>query len=157
MLKIMVLTCSDRAHRGEYEDLSGKEIQDELAAFNPSWESERQVIPDDGEVIEKRIGEFSTRFDVVITCGGTGVGPRDLTPEATRRACDRELPGIAEMLRLRSLEETPFAVFSRGTAGVKGQTLVINLPGSLRAARFCTRLLAPLLEHGLRMLKGEGH
>ncbi len=157
MLNIVVVTCSDRAYRGEYEDLSGQEIVSGFTEFNPSWEVERRVIPDDGELIEKLIGELSDRCDVIITCGGTGVGPRDLTPEATRRACDRELPGIGEMLRMRSLEETPFAVFSRGTAGVKGRCLVINLPGSLKAARFCTRLIAPLLEHGLRMLKGEGH
>ena len=88
---------------------------------------------------------------------GTGISPRDVTPEATRRFCERELPGIAEMLRARSYEETPMAVLSRGCAGLKGRTIVVNFPGSLKAASLCVRLLIPVMEHALSMLRGEGH
>ncbi len=157
MPAILVVTCSDRAYRGEYEDQSGREIVELLLEYNPVWKVERRLIPDEADLLEKLLLEACSGYDVVITCGGTGIGRRDITPEVTRRVCDRELPGVAEMLRMRSLSETPFSVFSRGTAGVRGQTIVVNLPGSVKAARFCTRQLMPLLEHGLRMLRGEGH
>ncbi len=157
MLAILVITCSDRAFKGEYQDLSGEEIAGLLAEFNPAWKVERRLIPDEKETLEECLVEFSQRFDVIITSGGTGIGPRDITPEVTRRVCDRELPGVAEMLRMRSLSETPYSVFSRGAAGVRGNTIIVNLPGSVKAARFCTRQLMPLLEHGVRMLSGDGH
>jgi len=95
--------------------------------------------------------------DWILTTGGTGPSPRDVTPEATREFCDRELPGLADFLRARSLAETPFAVFSRGLAGMRGATFVVNFPGSEKAARFCAALVAPLMEHGLAMARGEGH
>jgi len=157
MLAILVITCSDRAFRGEYEDLSGVEISALLKEFNPTWKVERRLIPDDRDTLAQYLLDFCNDYDVIITSGGTGIGPRDITPEVTRSICDRELPGIAEMLRMKSLSETPYSVFSRGLAGVRGSTLIINLPGSLKAARFCTQQLMPLLEHGIRMLKGDGH
>jgi molybdenum cofactor synthesis domain-containing protein len=95
--------------------------------------------------------------DWILTTGGTGPAPRDRTPEASRAFCDREMSGIAEYLRSRSLEETPNAVFSRSYAGMRGPVYVVNLPGSERAARFCAALLAPLLVNGTRMARGEGH
>jgi molybdopterin adenylyltransferase len=157
MLAILVITCSDRASRGEYQDLSGAEIVRLLREFKSEWKVEKILIPDDRELLRAQLIEGAARHDVIITSGGTGIGPRDITPDVTRDLCDRDLPGLAEMLRMKSLEQTPFAVFSRGFAGVLGQTIVINLPGSLKAARFCTEQLLPLLEHGRGMLSGDGH
>jgi len=94
---------------------------------------------------------------VVLTTGGTGVAARDVTPEATRRFIDREAPGLAEYLRLESHKETSHAVFSRGIAGMRGACYVVNAPGSVKAARLCTRVFAPLLEHGVAMASGKGH
>jgi molybdenum cofactor synthesis domain-containing protein len=95
--------------------------------------------------------------DWIFTTGGTGPAPRDVTPEATLAFIDREMPGLAEYLRLESLKETTHAVFSRGTAGMKGSSYVVNAPGSVKAARLCARIFAPLMEHGVRMAQGQGH
>jgi len=155
-LKILVVTISDRAFRGEYEDLSGPAVRDILVESVPGCSVETTVVPDD----EKRILaalEAGLAGDVIITTGGTGLGPRDMTPEVTEKFCDRGVPGISEMLRAGSLGETPNAALSRGWAGVKGSTLVVNIPGSARGASFCARLLAPLLTHAVRMMGGEGH
>lgn len=157
MLAIRVITCSDRAFRGEYEDLSGKEIVRLLREYNADWVVERSLIPDDEHQLEEKLIQYSGQVDIILTSGGTGMGPRDITPEVTRRICERDLPGIAEMLRMKSLQETPFSVFSRGRAGLKNGTMIINLPGSLKAARFCTLQLVPILEHGVQMIRGGGH
>lgn len=157
MLAILVITCSDRAFKGEYEDLSGQEIVRLLQGFNAAWRVERRLIPDEPAMLRRHLIDGAAGFDIIITSGGTGIGPRDVTADVTREVCDRELPGIAEMLRMKSLDQTPFAVFSRGMAGVLGKTIIINLPGSLKAARFCTEQILPLLEHGRGMLAGDGH
>lgn len=155
-MKILVLTISDRAARGEYEDLSGPAVEKILAGGIPGAETERLVVPDEPADIE-RILRAPRGIDVIITTGGTGLGPRDCTPEITRRLCDRLVPGIAEYLRLKSLDETIHAVTSRGTAAVRGTTLIVNLPGSVEGASFCAELLLPILPHAVRMIRGEGH
>ena len=96
-------------------------------------------------------------IDLIVTTGGTGAAPRDHTPEITRNLCDRLVPGIGDYLRMKSLEQTIHAVTSRGTAAVRGQTLVVNLPGSVEGAAYCAGLLVPILPHAVRMIRGEGH
>ncbi len=155
-MRIAVVTVSDRAAAGVYADRSGPAIEECLRAALPEAEIEREVVPDGESSVLAALGRHPDA-DWIITTGGTGPSPRDRTPEATRAYCDRAMPGIAEYLRLRSLEETPNSVFSRGEAGMRGMQYVVNFPGSERAARFCAALLAPLLEHGVKMARGEGH
>ncbi len=155
-MKILVLTISDRASRGEYEDLSGPAIEKILSKKIPGADITRAIVSDDRSGIEKKFGE-SLDYDVIITTGGTGLGPRDNTPEATESFCDREIPGIAEYLREESRRETVNAVLSRGRAGMKGDTLIINLPGSVKGAVFCAELLGGIIPHALNMIKGVGH
>jgi len=157
-LKIAVVTISDRASRGEYEDRSGPEIERTLAEALPSAAIAREIASDDEGAIRSALDRaVSAGADWIITSGGTGPSPRDRAPEATRSWMDRELPGIAEALRAASLAETPFAVFSRGVAGMRGAVFVVNLPGSPAAARSGALFLAPILEHGAAMARGSGH
>lgn len=155
-MKILVITISDRASRGEYEDLSGPAVKEILEEMIPGREVEVIVVPDEEHEITRAL-ESGLGGAAIITTGGTGLGPRDITPEVTERFCDRAVPGISEMLRAESLKETPNAVLSRGYSGMKGRTLVVNIPGSMRGAAFCARLLAPLLIHARGMISGEGH
>ena len=155
-MKILVVTISDRASRGEYEDLSGPAVKEILEEEIAGAEVEVVIVPDEEDEIERAL-ESGLSGDAIITTGGTGIGPRDITPEVTGRFCDRAAPGISEMLRAESLKETPNAALSRGYAGMKGSTLVVNIPGSVRGASFCARLLAPLLIHAEGMISGEGH
>lgn len=155
-MKVSVITISDRASRGEYDDRSGPAIETILLAAIDGCVVTRYIVPDDREEIEHAFME-SLGADAIITTGGTGLSPRDITPEVTADFCDRLIPGIAEMLRFESFKETPNATLSRGTAGIKGNTLIINLPGSIRAVEFCTRLIAPILTHAIKMVAGEGH
>jgi len=155
-VRIAVITVSDRASAGVYADRSGPAIVETLSGILRGAEYESEIVPDGEESVIAALGRHVSA-DWILTTGGTGPAPRDRTPEATRSFCDRAMPGIAEYLRARSLEETPNAVFSRGEAGMKGFQYVVNFPGSERAARFCALLLAPLMEHGVKMAKGEGH
>lgn len=155
-MKVAVVTVSDRASRGEYEDKSGPEIVRVFSAAYPDAEIATSVVPDGVESLLEAFGRFADA-DWIVTTGGTGPAPRDLTPEATSRWIDRELPGIAEALRAKSLLETPFAVFSRGQAGMRGPQYVVNLPGSVKGARSGAEFLAPLLAHGADMAAGKGH
>ena len=155
-MRVAVVTISDRASRGEYEDLSGPEIERLVLARFPGAAVSRRVVPDDLEAILDALGA-EAGAEVVLTTGGTGLSPRDVTPEATRRFCDREAPGIAEALRAQSYAETPAAMLSRAYAGLRGSCLVVNLPGSPKAVRRCMEVLGPVLEHALRMIRGEGH
>ena len=155
-MRVAVVTVSDRASRGEYDDLSGPEMVAVFRELVPGIEIERAVVPDDTPAIVAALERFSS-FDWIFTTGGTGPAPRDVTPEATLEFIDREAPGLAEYLRLESLKETSHAVFSRGVAGLRGATYVVNAPGSIKAARLCARIFAPLLEHGVKMAHGQGH
>jgi molybdopterin adenylyltransferase len=153
---VTVLTISDRASRGIYEDRSGPEIEAVLRAELPRAEIRRDIVPDEPAEIEAAFRRHADA-DFILTNGGTGIGPRDVTPEVTAAWCERLLPGIAEALRARSLTETPMAMLSRGTAGLKGRTIIVNFPGSVKAARLGAQTLAPVMEHALEMLRGEGH
>jgi molybdopterin adenylyltransferase len=155
-VRIAVITVSDRASAGVYADRSGPAIVETLLATQPEALIETEIVPDGEDSVLAAL-ERHPEADWILTTGGTGPAPRDRTPEATAAFCDRAMPGIAEYLRLRSLEETPNAVFSRGAAGMKGFQYVVNFPGSEKAARFCAAVLAPLLEHGVKMAHGEGH
>lgn len=155
-MKVAVITVSDRASRGEYDDLSGPEMETVFRSLVPGIEVERAIVPDEKPAILEALGRFAG-FDWIFTTGGTGPAPRDVTPEATAVFVDREAPGLAEYLRLKSLEETSHAVFSRGMAGLHGATYVVNAPGSVKAARLCATIFAPILEHGVRMAHGQGH
>jgi len=134
-IKFAVLTISDRCSRGERIDASGPALVD--AIQSAGWSIVyTAIIPDEYELIKSTLLELSTRSiaDIVLTTGGTGLSPRDVTPEATTAVIDRPLPGLAEAMRLESLKITPHAMLSRSTAGIQGKTIIINLPGSTRAA-----------------------
>jgi len=155
-VKIAVITISDRASKGMYEDASGPAIERVLRERCENAAIERAIVPDGADSVFEALLRYGDA-DWIVTTGGTGPSPRDQTPEATARYCDRLLPGIAEYLRSKSLEQTPFAVFSRGIAGMKGTHYVVNFPGSVAAAAFHAELLAPLLDHGVSMALGKGH
>jgi len=155
-VKVAVITISDRASRGEYEDISGPEIEKEIRARYPSAEVSRFVVPDEPKEILSAL-ESQAGVDFILTTGGTGLSLRDVTPEVTRRFCEKEIPGIAETLRAQSYEETPAAMLSRAFAGLRGSTVVVNFPGSPKAVRLCMRVLGPVMEHALRMIHAEGH
>ena len=127
-----------------------------LKELIPGLEVRRIVVPDEKEAILAALEDHAD-CDWIFTTGGTGPAPRDVTPEATLAFIDREMPGLAEYLRLESLKETAHAVFSRGVAGMKGSSYVVNAPGSVKAARLCARIFAPLMEHGVKMAHGQGH
>ena len=133
-----VLTASDRASAGDYEDLSGPAIEKFLSeAVTSSWEIVRCLVPDEQSLIEASLEELvdSEGCSVVVTTGGTGPAPRDVTPEATEAVCERMLPGFGEQMRAVSLRHVPTAVLSRQTAGIRGSCLILNLPGSPRSIR----------------------
>jgi len=155
-VRVSVITISDRASRGEYEDLSGAELEREVLTRFPGSIVTRHLAADEVPQILAAL-EAASDSDFILTSGGTGIGPRDVTPEASRQFCDREIPGIAEALRAHSLAETPAAMLSRGIAGVRGSCIVVNLPGSPKAVRRCMEALGPVMEHALAMLRGEGH
>ena len=155
-MRVAVITISDRASRGEYADLSGPEIEREVLARYPDASVSRRVVPDEPVGILAAL-EASADSDFILTTGGTGLSPRDVTPETTRQFCDREIPGIAEALRAQSYAETPAAMLSRAYAGVRGRCIVVNFPGSVKAVRRCMEVLGPVMEHAVRMLRGEGH
>lgn len=155
-MELLVLTVSDRASKGIYEDRSGPALELLLRSSFPSSIIHLAVVPDEQPEIIAAFVKFA-QCDFIITTGGTGISPRDVTPDATASWCDRLIPGIAEYLRTASMQQTPHAVFSRAVAGVKGKTIVVNVPGSVRGAIFCVELLVPLMEHAVKMLAGGGH
>ena len=155
MLAIAVITVSDRAFNKEYEDISGPVIQDILFAALKA-DISIAVVPDEKPSLQKALRDNADK-DIILTTGGTGLSPRDITPEATREVCDREIPGVAEWLRRESVPETGNAVLSRGYSGLMGKTIVVNLPGSVKAASFCARLLVQVLEHAVEMVHGGKH
>jgi molybdenum cofactor biosynthesis protein B len=148
-----VLTVSDRVSRGEADDRSGDALAELLAA--DGYEVERRLVPDEREQIAGALRDLAGSARVVLTTGGTGLAPRDVTPEATRDVLDREAPGIAQAIRADSIAKTPHGLLTRGLAGVVGSALVVNLPGSTGGVRDGYAVLRPALEHALRLLADE--
>jgi molybdenum cofactor synthesis domain-containing protein len=152
-VKVAVLTVSDGVAEGSREDGSGDLLASLLAG--EGFDVERRVVPDERESIAEAIAELAEDSAVVLTTGGTGLGPRDVTPEATGEVLERIAPGIAEALRANSLTKTPHALLSRGLAGVRGRALVVNLPGSPGGCRDGFAVLQPALKHAVELLAGE--
>lgn len=157
-MKIGVLTISDRGARGEYEDRSGPLIVSIFQSRTPWAMTHQAIIPDEIDTIANTLITWADEgVNLILTTGGTGFAPRDITPEATRRVIERETPGIAEALRAESLKITKHAMLSRAVAGIRGQTLIINLPGSPKAVRENLDVLLPVLPHALELLTDAPH
>ena len=157
-LRIGILTVSDRVSAGEMADRGGPAIRDALR--NPDWTvAHETVVPDDLDRIAAALRRWAdeTRLDVIFTTGGTGLGPRDVTPEATLSVATRIVPGVAEAIRIASLQQTPHAMLSRAAAGIRGATLIINLPGSPTGAAEGVEVVRPILEHAVQILRGGRH
>lgn len=154
--RAVIITVSDRGARGEREDGSGPEIARLIQSMGMEIVG-RQVIPDEKEVISQALMNWSDaeKTDLILTTGGTGVSPRDVTPEATREVIEREIPGMAEAMRRQSMIVTPHAMISRALVGIRGRTLIINLPGSPKGARENLNVLLPALTHAIEKIKGD--
>ncbi|HEY8806061.1 MAG TPA: MogA/MoaB family molybdenum cofactor biosynthesis protein [Candidatus Limnocylindria bacterium] len=153
-LKAAVITISTKGAAGKREDESGPAIREALEAAGIKV-VHTKLVADGVTPVGNAIREASQKANIVITSGGTGLSPNDMTPEATRRVIDRETPGVAEALRAHSLTKTPHGMLSRGVAGTLGQALVVNLPGSPKAARESLEVLIPVLAHAVELLAGE--
>ncbi len=154
-MRVGILTVSDKGARGEREDRSGPALQEMMTAAGAEIARAR-IVPDEPEFIKAALVEWSDEgLDLVLTTGGTGFSPRDWTPEATRAVIEREAPGIAEAMRRAGMDKTPTAMLSRGVAGIRKSTLIVNLPGSERAARESLEAIMEALPHGIEVLKGQ--
>ena len=158
MIRAAILTVSDSCSEGTRDDLSGPAIKEILEA-NEFEVCQTEIVPDDHDAIINELEYFADELavDIVLTTGGTGLGPRDITPEATKAVCQRMVPGLAETMRAEGLKKTPNAILSRSAAGVRGDTLIINLPGSQKAVRQCLDVILPVLSHAVKMMQGGGH
>jgi len=156
MITVGILTMSDKGSRGEREDISGAVIKEMIAGL-PAEVKAYEVIPDETAAIEAKLKEWadSLSLDLVLTTGGTGVTPRDVTPEATRAVIERELPGMSEAMRAESLKKTPNAMISRAVCGIRKTTLIVNLPGSPRAVKENLAVVMPALKHTVEKIKGS--
>ncbi len=155
-LRVFVLTLSDRSAAGEREDLSGAAIVELLISGKGGAQAEiveRKILPDDREAIQRTLMEVADqhRAEVILTTGGTGLGPRDVTPEATLAIIDRRIPGMEEAMRRAGMAHTPYAMLSRAVCGMRGQTLIINLPGSPKGVRECLEVILPVLTHAVEL------
>jgi len=156
LIRAGVLTLSDKGSRGEREDLSGPEAARMLRAIGIET-VHSEVVPDEADIIAAKLVEFADvrKLDLVVTTGGTGVSPRDVTPDATLAIIDREIPGMAEAMRRESMLKTPHAMISRAVAGIRGTTLIVNLPGSPRGVRENLAVILPALQHAIEKIKGD--
>jgi molybdenum cofactor synthesis domain-containing protein len=153
MISIAVLTLSDRGSRGEREDKSGPII---VGMFSGIGEVRHyDILPDERDLIRNKLLEYIGKVDLILTTGGTGLSPRDVTPEATKDVIEREIPGIAEAMRMEGLKKTNRAMLSRAIAGVSGQTLIINLPGSPAAVRENLEVIIDVIPHAIEKIKGS--
>ena len=155
--KIGILTVSDRASRGEYEDLGGPAIADYLnEVLDSSWETVPRVIPDNRSTIEQTLIELADEQGccLIVTTGGTGPAARDVTPEATEAICEKLMPGFGELMRKVSLQYVPTAILSRQTAGIRGNTLIVNLPGSPKAIAQCLDAVFPAIPYCIDLIEG---
>ncbi len=154
-MNIGVLTVSDRGSRGEYEDLSGPLIVSIINANTPWQISHQAIVPDELDLLVQTLTQWCNEgVNLLLTTGGTGFSPRDITPEATRRVIERETPGITEAIRAKSLKITKHAMLSRAVAGIRGDTLIINMPGNPKAVRENLDVLLPVLPHALELIIG---
>jgi len=154
MITVAVLTLSDKGSKGEREDESGlliqtilKDIKAEITYYD--------ILPDDKELIKEKLIEYSSKVDLILTTGGTGLSPRDVTPEATLEILDRQVPGIAEAMRSEGLKITKRAMLSRAVAGVKGKSLIVNLPGSPKAVKESLSIIIDVIPHAIEKIKGD--
>lgn len=156
-MKIGRITISDRASAGIYEDRSGPEIENVLREFFSGASFEAAIVPDEVDLIASALKQFAdeSKCDLVVTTGGTGISVRDVTPEATRKVLEKELPGFGEIMRVQSFVKVKTAVLSRATAGTRGRTLIVNLPGKPTAVRECLEILAPAIREGMAHLRGD--
>ena len=155
--KIAIITVSDRASAGIYEDISGKAIIDTLNEYLTSpWEAVYKIIPDEQEIIENTLKSVvdNDNCHLVVTTGGTGPAARDVTPEATEKVCDRMMPGFGELMRAESLKFVPTAILSRQTAGLRGSSLIVNLPGKPKSIRECLDAVFPAIPYCLDLMNG---
>lgn len=158
MFTVGILTVSDKGWRGERQDRSGEAIREILSRLDARIIN-YDVVPDDKELIAKKLVQWADgeKVDVIITTGGTGLSPRDVTPEATLAIIDKVVPGFAEAMRGESLKKTPMAMLSRAVVGTRGKCLIINLPGSPKAVRECLEPILPALPHAMETLKGQAN
>jgi len=157
-IRTAILTVSDMCSQGKREDTSGQTIE-EMLPEDRFEVCEKTIVPDDYQTITRALKRFSDelKVEIVLTTGGTGLGPRDVTPEATTAVCDRMAPGFSEILRSESYKKTPNAMLSRGVSGMRNNTLIINLPGSPKAVRECMEIILKVLPHAVDMMHGGGH
>ncbi len=158
MYKVAVLTISDKCSKGQREDKSGKIVQ-ELVPKLPGEVVRYEIVPDEPPMIKEKLIDYcdNLKVDLVLTDGGTGFTERDRTPEATREVIEKEVPGIPEAMRIGCLGFSPRAMLSRGIAGIRGKTLIINLPGSTKGAEESLKAVLDTLPHGLDMILGKEH
>ena len=155
-IRAVILTISDKGHSGERVDRSGPTLAAWLAERDVEI-TETMILPDEMEKISAALAEWSDvgRCDLILTTGGTGVSPRDITPEATRKVIDREIPGMGEAMRAASLAKTPFAMISRAVAGIRGRTLIVNLPGSPKGAIENLEAIWAAVPHAVKKIQGD--
>jgi molybdopterin adenylyltransferase len=157
MIRIGIINVSDRASQGIYEDLPGKAIVQTLNEYLVSpWEKEYAIIPDEQVLIEHTLKEMADQKNccLIVTCGGTGPAKRDVTPEATEAVCDKMMPGFGELMRMESLKYVPTAILSRQTAGIRNETLIVNLPGKPKSIRQCLDVVFPAIPYCIELLTG---
>jgi molybdopterin adenylyltransferase len=157
-IRAVVITVSDRCARGEQEDLSGVELELLLRRAGAEIVA-REVLSDNREQLATWLERYSERDDVnvIVTTGGTGLSPRDNTPEATRSVIEREVPGLSEAMRAETLRQTPTAMLSRAVCGIRARTLIVNLPGSVKGVRECFAVISPVLAHAVKIMAGGSH
>jgi molybdopterin adenylyltransferase len=156
MMRVGVITTSDKGYRGERDDASGDVIREMVGGLGAEV-AFNTVVPDEQEEIKKALiqGADEMGLDLIVTTGGTGVSPRDVTPDATREVIEREIPGFSEAMRMAGLKKTPHAMISRAVCGVRGRTLIVNLPGSPKAVREGLEVILPALPHTIAKIQGD--
>lgn len=154
MISVAILTLSDKGSKGEREDLSGPAIGEMLKGIGAEIKH-YEILPDEKQMIKEKLIEFSPKVDLILTTGGTGLSPRDVTPDATREVIDKEIPGITEIMRSEGMKKTRRSMLSRAVAGVREQTLIVNLPGSPKAVKENLEVILDILSHAIEKIKGD--